>query len=73
MDNRPAEDFYEMVSGHCKEYFTSRLTACSRLNNKLKVRDVAVDDLAHDLSDGVCPVDLPIGLSSFLAPLKTEP
>lgn len=57
MGDRPTENVHQMVSvplrllpaGHVTESFFF-----FRLNNKLKARNVIIEDLVKDISDGVC-------------------
>jgi hypothetical protein len=58
VDHRAAKDLYEMVNNtagvsDCGTRSISILTVLRRLNSKIKARDVQIQDLVKDLSDGV--------------------
>jgi hypothetical protein len=53
MGQGPAEDIHQMVRIPRMHRAGTQLTAGCRLNSKLKTREVQIDDLITDLSDGV--------------------
>jgi hypothetical protein len=54
VDNGAAEDVYEMVCLRWSGFLDSLSSQGTyRLNSKVQPREVSVNDLVHDLSDGV--------------------
>lgn len=60
MDHRPGEDLHQVVRNWSDSTSSGSTDSLSfRLNSKINVREVHVNDLTTDLSDGVgatCPI-----------------